>query len=147
MQVDGNLNQVKRAFVMFDLSSIPAGSTVNSASLSLCFPKAPQAGAAGHIHELHLVTSTWTESGLTWNTQPAAAVAVTDFITVPATAQCVTFTTTADVQAWVNGTSNFGWRVNDQDEMLTTGYNAGYATREEPAIDQRPWLTVTYTPP
>ena len=148
MAVDGNATKIRRSFVKFDLPSIPAGSTVNSATFTLCFlQKTSQTAARGRIHELHRTTSTWTETGVTWNNQPTVAASVTNTIAVPSTSQCVYFSVTADVQAWVNGTGNNGWRLNDQDETAKGRFGTDYVTREQADASQRPKLDVTYTSP
>jgi hypothetical protein len=147
MSVDGDPTKTNRAFVRFDVSSIPAGSTVTHATLKLCFSSAPGAGAQGHVHELRLVTSGWTETGVTWNNQPAASTTVSDAIVVPSGAQCVSFDVTADVQAWVDGAPNHGWRLSDQDEATPGSSLTTYAAREHGTSGQRPQLVVPYTSP
>ena len=146
MSVDGDPTKANHAFVRFDVSSIPAGSTVTNADLRLCFSSNP-GGAQGRIHELRRLTSDWTETGVTWNNEPSVSATVTDTITVPSGAQCVFFAVTADVQAWVDGAPNYGWRVNDQDEVTPGGSVTAYATREYGVAGQRPQLVVPYTPP
>jgi len=147
MNVDASPTKTKRSFLKFDVSSISAGSTVNSATLALCFSATPGGGAVGRTHELRLVTASWTETGINWNNQPAVSGTVTGTITVPSTASCVSWSVTGDVQAWVNGTAtNNGWRVSDQSENAT-GTNTKYATREHGTSSVRPKLDVTYTPP
>jgi hypothetical protein len=146
MSVDGDPTKTNHAFVRFDVSSIPAGSAVTHASLMLCFSSDP-GGAQGRIHELRRVTSDWTETGVTWNNEPTVSTTVTDAITVPSGSQCVTFTVTADVQAWVDGAPNYGWGLNDQDEVTPGGSVTTYATREYGTAGQRPQLVVAYRSP
>jgi hypothetical protein len=147
MSVDGDVTQTNRAFVRFDVSSIPAGSTVSHATLKLCFSSDPGAGAQGHIHQLRRVTSSWTETGVTWNSEPTVSTTVTATITVPSGAQCISFSVTSDVQAWVDGAPNYGWRLNDQDEATPSSSLTSYATREDSASGQRPQLVVPYQAP
>lgn len=146
MHVRGAGSPLKRAFVQFNVSTILAGSTINSATLTLCLDEVPAASAQGKVHELRRVNGSWTETGLTWNNQPAISSTVTGTIVVPSTATCVTFNVTSDVQAWVNGTTNNGWRLNEQNEG-SGGGNAKYATRENGSSSTRPKLDVTYAPP
>jgi len=140
MQVD----RQERAFLMFDLSGIPADATVNSATLKLCLPAVPGGAAKGRTHELRTVSATWTELGVTWNTQPGVAADATSVLTVPATAGCISADVTVDVQAWVSGKQNYGWRISDRDEANAAPVT--YATREEPTIVWRPALDVLYVP-
>jgi hypothetical protein len=146
MEVCGTSTAVDRSLVQFDISSIPAGSTVVSATLRLCYKNDPTA-AVGHVHELRQVTSAWTEAGVTWNTQPTVSGSVTSTVVVPPAQTCVSFAVTADVQAWVDGMSNYGWRLNDANETLSSPSNSKYVTREDSAPADRPRLDVTYTPP
>ena len=59
----------ERAWMKFDLSGIPAGATISGATLNTyCF------GVAGASMPAALcggTSDTWTETGITWNTQPA----------------------------------------------------------------------------
>lgn len=147
MNVDGDPTKTNHAFVRFDVSSIPAGSTVTGAALKVCFSSKPGKGVGGHIHELRVVTSDWTETGVTWNSEPTVSATVTDAITVPSGAQCISFTVTSDVQAWVDGAPNYGWRLNDQDEVTPGSSLTACATREYGTPGQRPQLVVPYHSP
>lgn len=59
----------ERAWLRFDLSSLAAGTTISSASLSLYCWKT--AGAALPVEVRSGSSDTWTETGITWNTQPS----------------------------------------------------------------------------
>ncbi len=144
MSVNGNADNIDRLLVKFDVSSIPSGATVTQATLTLCAPTNPPVNSQGRTHELRLATSSWTETGVTWNSQPAVS-AVSGTLTVPTTASCLTVDVAADVQSWVDGAANYGWRLSDQDEASPTGTLVNYGTRDGAAGD-RPTLDVTYTP-
>jgi hypothetical protein len=131
----------QRSFVMFDISSIPAGATVSAASLTLC--RTNGSGGA-RTHELRAATSAWSESGVTWNTQPSLAGSSGATISVPSSAGCVTTDVKNDVQAWILAAPNFGWRIADIAEL--TAPLVDWATHEEPSTGLRPSLSVTYTP-
>ena len=62
--------QNRRSFVEFDLSSISSAATILSATTRLYLATAP---AGSRYYDLHRVTASWTETGITWNNQPAAA--------------------------------------------------------------------------
>ena len=111
MQVKSDTSKVKRALVAFDVSSIPAGSTVSSATLTLCLSVDPPVAAQGRTHELRLVTSSWTETVVVWNAPPTVSAAVTDTTPVPTTAQCLIFSVTASAQRWVAGVANNRWCI------------------------------------
>lgn len=145
MFVDAEQSQPQRSFVMFDLSGIPPGSTVTSATLTLCYLQAAAQGV-GRDHGLRMVTSAWTESAVTWDTQPTSSAAVTATITVPSTPRCLTFDGTVDVQAWLDGTTNWGWSLSDT--VIEAGqHEVEYAAREHGTAALRPRLDITYLPP
>ena len=59
----------------------------------------------------------------------------------------MTWTVAADVQAWVDGTTNNGWRVNDDTENSGTQHLTQFRTLEEAVVTaERPKLDVTYLP-
>jgi hypothetical protein len=143
LSIDGNSTKIKRAFVAFSVASIPAGSTINSATLTLC----ETSTTTGRTHVLRLATSTWTETGITWNNQPTVSGTQSASIATTSSLSCFNFTVTADVQSWVNGTANNGWRLNDSDETLAAGSAVNYASRENGTAANRPKLAITYTGP
>lgn len=139
-------SQNRRAFVRFNLSScsIPSNSLITLASLKLFLSSAP---SANRTHDVHLVTGAWTETGLTWNNQPTVAGSATaSFATGTTDNVRLTANVTSDVQAFVDGTTNNGWRVKDQVESSATERRARYRAREIATASERPILEVTYYP-
>jgi len=72
-----------RALLRFDLSAIPPGQVIQSASLQLYlrYVQSGSGSAATNRIGLHRVAASWTETGVTWNNQPghsATAYATTD---------------------------------------------------------------------
>ncbi len=64
---------IARGLLKFDLSSIPSTATITSATLSLYCNTASsvtQLNSGANACLLQRITSTWTESGVTWNNQP-----------------------------------------------------------------------------
>ncbi len=133
----------QRSFVEFDVSSIPSGSTVNTATLTLCATKVP---SSARTIDLHRITASWVETTLTWNNQPSVAGSVTDSATTPGSPACMTWDVAADVQLWIDGTANEGWRAKDAVEGQGTKYITEFATRENGTPAHRPILDVNYTP-
>lgn len=75
-----------RAVIHFDLSTIPANATVISATMNL-YATGPLGTLQGHTGTnnsayLQRITSSWTEMGVTWNTQPTYTT--TNQVTLPA---------------------------------------------------------------
>jgi hypothetical protein len=131
----------ERSYLMFDISSIPPAATVSAATLRLC---RTNGSGSGTTHELRPATAAWTETGVTWNTQPALSSTVVHTIPVPSSAGCVTVSVKENVQAWVLGAPNFGWRIMDTDEANAP--QPLWATRENVSTLERPKLDVTYSP-
>jgi hypothetical protein len=53
---------------------------------------------------------------------------------------------TADVQAFVDGTADNGWRINDQTEGSATARTGQFRSAEYGTVSQRPILEVSYYP-
>lgn len=150
----------RRVYVRFDLSgcnpAIPSSANVRAATLRLSVTALP---AGCRILDIFRVLSSWTEIGVTWNNQPFGTTlnnpvntSRTDSFSVGAAAGCenqVTgYTTgavvTADVAAYVTGTSNFGWMIRDDAENSLTARTSSFSTKELSALVQSPQLVVTY---
>ena len=143
IKTESGQNKTSRIFIKFDVSSNPAGATVDSATMNVCLNQDP-----GHTrpYDVHQVTGTWAEMSTTWDTQPAVASTVTSTTNTVAFPGCMTWTVTSDVQAFVDGTTNNGWRIVDQDELNTTQWRVklqAKETVESPPVP--PTLDVTYT--
>ncbi len=174
----GTTNQpgIRRAALHFDMagSQIPAGSTVDSATLTLHMSRT--AGGAATV-SLHRLTADWGEAGseapgaegegtpaqvgdATWIhtffdsgqwTNPGG-----DFVTAPIASTTVqgtglyTWTSTAamisDVQSWLdNPAGNFGWIIiGDESQPLTA---KRFGSRDNDIPGNRPTLTIFYTRP
>ena len=139
-----HVDAAERSLLLFDLSSVPSGANVITADLVLCVI-AITAGAEGRIHELTRVTSTWTETGVTWNDQPGGAAGGPIPLTVPGSTGCVSVDVAQSVQSWMGGAANYGLRITDKDEG--TALLVQYATREHILPGFQPTLNVTFTPP
>lgn len=140
-----NATYTARSFI-YAAPSIPAGSVVSSATLTIYL------GACTHWGALSLtqVTSRIADSQKTWNRQPTigtvgAGAAATISPGSSTEAQPVTFDVTAMVQAWVNGTANFGWEVRNSDtgSPVSIGRYGFYGAKSA----HPPVLSVTYTSP
>jgi uncharacterized repeat protein (TIGR01451 family) len=164
-------NKVLRGAIKFDLTSVPAGSTVTSATLKLHLSKT-SSGPQGIA--LHRATMDWGEGTSqaageegaganatdrdvtwfytffntgTWNTPGGDFVATGSATTSVDQVGMYQWTgagLTADVQQWVNNRgTNFGW-------ILTGNEAAGpsskrFDTKENMVPGNRPVLTVEYT--
>ncbi len=134
-----------RSLVQFDVAAIPWGSTVDSATLTLCATSVP---GVTRTYDLHRVTASWVETSVTWGNQPTVAGAATASATTPGSPGCMSWTVTADVQLWVDGTTNNGWRVMDDFEDEGGKQTSDFRTREDTAVlAEQPTPDVSYTAP
>lgn len=161
-----------RAVLAFDLSAIPAGSTINSASLTLTLL---QTVNADQTHTLHRLLANWgegTSNSVGGNGEPATSGDATwlhtfwpdqfwanpggDFQSTPSASLVVGATEgpyvwsdpalAADVQFWLdNPKSNFGWLVQGNESVLFTAKKFG--SKDNEFETDRPMLTIDYTPP
>ncbi|MBI1884633.1 MAG: DNRLRE domain-containing protein, partial [Chlamydiae bacterium] len=145
------------SLIGFDLKSLPSGAKIDNATLELTVA---QNGDSATV-EVHQVTTDWTEGtgccgkdGATWtffNGTQAWTKAGGDFsseitrtFTAEVAGQKVNVDITALVQKWVLGTANNGL-------ALTLNQNNNYqfvylSSQNAANINDRPKLTVTYTP-
>lgn len=135
----------RRSFVQFDLGScsIPANALITAASLKLFMFVAP---TASRIYEAHQVGGAWTETGVTYTNQPTVTTSVSTTSTGTTASVILAWAVTADVQAFVDGTTNRGWRIKDQTESASTARTAQFRSAEYGTASQRPVLEVTYYP-
>lgn len=147
--------QQTHALVQFDLSTVPAGSTILSAQFSLYH----LTGGNDPVSAFG-VTTPWTEgtgaegSGATWNTYDGRhswATAGGDYdpaggitVTLPANNTWATWDLTAWTTAWQAGIQpNYGIALAANSGGLNT-----FVSSDEPSnIAQRPKLDVTFLPP
>ncbi|MGE3109290.1 MAG: DNRLRE domain-containing protein [Phycisphaerales bacterium] len=169
-------NITHRGLIQFDLSSIPAGSTINSASLTLQILMAAPFGGGAEC-TLHRVTAAWGEGASVGfggsGAEPAAGDATWEHtffpdefwsapggdyepgavasVLTPAAFGPVTWGPTpgltAVVQAWLDSPgSNFGLLLHGNEAVNDTARQ--FASREyEFDPALRPTLTIDFTPP
>jgi hypothetical protein len=161
---------IRRGLVAFNLSSIPAGATVTSVSLTL---NASKSNSASTLIALHKVTKNWgegtsnagdpggggapaTTNDATWkytffNTQAwtnlggdfAGSASATSTITGLGSQNWSGPGMIADVQAWLASPStNFGWELIGDESQSSTAFR--FDSRENSVASLRPALSVTY---
>lgn len=148
--VSGNIH---RALVAFDLSSIPVGSTINSANLTLT--RGSYTGdPTNRIYWVYRITQSWTENIVTWSTRNGGSWVTPggDYTTEggassqlqPGSPIIIAWNVKEIVKAWIeNGENNYGFLIKDGNE--TTSVSSGFYTKENPFYT--PKLDIDYTPP
>jgi hypothetical protein len=135
----------RRGLLKFDLGSIPANSTITSATLYLY----SQDSKAGQTTYIYRVTSNWSENSATWSTWTLPGGdfdSDTSYFTfLPAQSNCMlTLDLTSLVQAWVDGTSpNYGLLLYS----IGPNHIIRYSSKENGTASQRPKLNIVFTVP
>jgi hypothetical protein len=143
---DGGESQVLMRFddiISADAGKIPPNATIHSATLVV---SAFDEGSTVHLHRMLVPwkpTATWsslvggvTADGLEASKQKDGFT----FGKISASTSAITFDVTDTVQAWVNGSPNYGW------VFINTGGNGwDFYTAEFEDVKQRPKLMVEFT--
>lgn len=149
-----------RVLEQFDLSVIPAGSVVSSATLKLYDYMWLSYNPVGRTYWAYRVTQSWTEGGATWNkydgvnswATPGGDYTATGgaSATVPSIPDWMSWTVTDIVKAWIeDGEPNYGFLIKDSSESGSLAYYSYFYSREEgdPNTALRPILEITYRLP
>lgn len=145
----GGVN-MNRGLVEFDLSGIPNGATVISASISL-YATGPIGTLSGHVSTnnqayLQRVTAPWNENSVTWNNQPSSTNL--NQVLLPSS--------TSSNQDYVNinvidlvldmiSTNNYGFLIKQTNE--TTHRGLLFCSSDHSNPSKRPTLKICYTMP
>lgn len=141
-----------RDLIQFDLSSIPAGSIINSASLSLYANPTPLNGNGTAMQgnnraTLRRVTSNWDEMTVTWNTMPTFTTQ--NQVILPQSTSPFQNYTSIDVKTLVqdmvdNPLGSFGFIIKLMDESPYSSMLFASSDYSDPT--KWPEITIDYTP-
>jgi hypothetical protein len=140
--VGNNATTIRRTYIKFDLSTIPANVVVVDADLKLYAYDG--SGTDNFTIGLYKVTSAWDESTITWNLQPTCSVdaETTSDITI-GDINWKSWEIDTLVQAWLDGSiTNYGVVLKDTDEssvntiayFRTSDYTSDTSKRPELVI-------------
>lgn len=146
-------SNTRNVIIMFDVSSIPGGSTVSTATLTLT----RYSGAGTFNCAAYRLLVDWVEVEATWNNRNTSNTWNTGGAQGSGTDRLATATQTAslgaanavwnglaaDVQAWIGGSSNYGWVLDPTDAPASEYHN--YRSAEYGTAGDRPLLVVDYT--
>lgn len=91
-------------------SPAPRGATVTRATLTL---RAKGASSGSRTISVHRIAAGWKEGRLNWNNKPGVAgTAATASIGGLSDGSAIEIDVTSIVQAWTNGTANYGFRIS-----------------------------------
>jgi hypothetical protein len=131
-----NGNQNRRTLVRFNLPSIPAGCKVTSSELRLF----GTATVSGRTIDAYRANAAWTETGVTWNNQPATIGSPTS---TSSGTGWRTWSVTQQVFDMYAG-ANQGFVVRDSSEDSPASPEQKYQAREGTPDSQDPQLVVTW---
>jgi hypothetical protein len=149
---NGNSSKI-RGLIQFDLSSIPPGSIIHDARLSLYYN--PNTDEGKHFKYfgnnsalLQRIIQNWDESTVTWNNQPATTTQ--NQVVIPSstsnTQDYPNINVTKLVRDMVNNpSSSFGFMLRLQYESHFR--KLIFASGDYPVASKRPKLTITYSLP
>jgi hypothetical protein len=144
----GGVPGIFRIFLNFNLGQIPAGARIDSATLSLfgCAGCDPGHSSLSGSNEgdLHLITSSWQEYSVTWNTQPSLSTPRAYIPQSTHSLQDYQINVTSAVTEMRNNPAGiFGFAVKLRNE----GYYRAlmFQSREFSDAAKRPVLRVCYT--
>ncbi len=134
-----------RSLLKFDLTSIPTNAVITTANLILDGVNHITTGQS-NASKLKRITATWTETGVTWNTQPATTTNAE--ISIPQTASAGE-NKTVDVLSHIkdmvaNPVNNYGWMMIIDGEANTLLASMDFASSDYGTASQRPKLSITY---
>jgi hypothetical protein len=136
----GNLRSI--GLVEFDLSGVPSGVSISSATLSL-FHELNQ--CLGCRYDIFRVTSAWSEGAVTFNTAPSIDSAAVASLTIGDSSVGVfrDWNITSMVAAWVSGAyTNYGIWI---EEIPLSGTSSAYFSSSDNATGREPKLTIQYS--
>jgi len=140
------VEDIRKSFIKFNLGSELEGVEVHSASLRLFLSASPN---NNRTHYLKRVLGNWSEENLSWNSQPALNVNLSDqkeiFPEMENT--WVEYDVTSDVLGFLGGDfENQGWAVEDSGESESTKISR-YRSINYDNETLRPQLVVNYSLP
>lgn len=147
--VQGDTSNTGRVFLMFNLTLIPSGATIDYANLSLYCKQVSGAGArtyqAYNTSTYNSSGKVWDENVMTWNNQQAADTLQSTYITVPAV-KWYSWNVTNAVQASLP-IINVSLMIKDSVEDSVPSVYSIFRSKGYATVAQRPQLIVTYTTP
>src|SRR5437660_947867 len=161
-------NKIANAVVMkFDLASIPAGSTISSATLNLNLVESDGMTEPTYTVSAHKIVSknpdlsratgytydgvnSWTPNACCYGNIPLAQADISapvDTKDIDKTPGFKQWDVTSIVQGWFSSPStNFGLLLNSDPAKLRDRYRS-FSSNEDPVASHRPYLTVVTGPP
>jgi hypothetical protein len=144
MVISGNINNLRRGFVKFDLSTLPAGTTANSIDNAILTMFVESNTVTEGLFNIQVVNGPWNELNITNSNAPPLGITVAKNLAVPLSHAFVSVDVTLAVRLWLKGTP-----VNDGLAILpdtpTTSFQLD--TKENTNSSHPATLTITLIGP
>jgi len=126
------------SYIQFDISSVPFGANILSATLTLLC----KASSNPNLVFVYRVLDTWTEHTITWNNKPHWYTSLFAPNTYVDTTGWYSWNVTQNVTDWHSGKySNYGFALISNE---TGNHTSKFATKEYGCSSCRPKLEITY---
>ena len=138
---------IARSMLRFDLTSIPAGATINDAELALYSQRFSSTATVDRYFEARRITDVWAENLATHWGEYYDSIVYDTATLHGSTSEWITWDIVDLVSAWHNGTyANHGVMLIGQDESIVDNTLFILYSRDYSNSTYHPVLTVTYTP-
>jgi len=140
-------NWERDILIRFDLSHIPEGTSIKSATLYIYYYHWDDTDPVDRNLTCYRITGAWNEETVTWNKKPTYAPVVTADSKVPSAWGWMSWNVTEDVGDFVNGrTVNWGWQIMDEEPWGTWDIpTTFFRCKETKFPSQVPYLEVETT--
>ena len=135
--------QIVRSLIKFDVSSVPAGASINSVTLRVYKWNSWDYPGRSRTITAYRISSNWSESTVTWNSRPSYAEAYGSASVSHDGTGWYSFDVTNLVKAWANGTyPNYGVMLRGPEYSGSDSSWKAFYTRE---TSYDPELVFAYT--
>ncbi|MFO0756871.1 MAG: DNRLRE domain-containing protein [Byssovorax sp.] len=132
--------KLRKSLLSFDVSQVPAGSTVTSATVTLNTTNT----GPGNV-SVRAASAPWAENTVTYANAPAYGPEIATFSAGPGAGGARTFDITALASSWVNGAPNNGLVLLEETGGAIV--STAFSSSEAADIAQRPKIEVCYQIP
>ena len=137
--------KITRSLVKFDLSGIPAGTSISQATLYLHLIGSCDSGERRHEVTVYRAKANWSESSVNWNNKPGYAEAYGSASIPSRTWGWYSFDVSNLVRGWVNGSfPNYGLILRGPESSGNDSAMLQFYTRDKSGRTYDPYLSITY---
>jgi hypothetical protein len=137
--------KVNRGLIWFDISAIPAGTSITQATLRLHLASSCDYANRSHTVQVYRTSGNWAEMSVTWNSKPAYAEAYGSTLVSSQMWGWYSFDVTGLVQGWVNGSfANQGLMLRGPESSGSSSARLGFYTRDNSDTTYDPHIVITY---